>query len=133
MRTADSIASQTLRKVSKTLQAATKAARPKRRTTPRQLAALEAHKFKPGQSGNPSGLPGYDVAAKLAREVIEENYDGIKKGLAKQARAGNAYTFKEVSERGYGKLKQTVEVSDAEKVLERLAAGRRRIVGVVAE
>ena len=64
-----------------------------------------------GVSGNPGGLPGFDVAAHLARTVIEENREAIYEGLSKAAMTGNAYVFKELAERGYGKMKESLEIT----------------------
>ena len=66
--------------------------------------------YVPGVSGNPSGKPGYDVAAALARAVIEGCQVDAYKGLADSLSKGNAYVFKELAERGYGKLKEQYEV-----------------------
>ena len=63
--------------------------------------------YPKGVSGNPGGRQKYDVAAELARAVIEENKEAAYKGLAKALINGNAYVFKELAERGYGKLKET--------------------------
>jgi hypothetical protein len=67
--------------------------------------------YIPGVSGNPSGKPGYDVAAVLARAVIEGCTPEAYKGLAKALSKGNAYVFKELAERGYGKLKEIQQVT----------------------
>ena len=82
--------------------------------------------YVPGVSGNPSGKPGYDVAAALARAVIEGAQQQAYKGLAKQLANGNAYTFKELADRGYGKLKERLEHSVSEDVLKALEEGRKR-------
>jgi Family of unknown function (DUF5681) len=68
-----------------------------------------------GQSGNPGGRPKKDFAAEFARKVLEAqgNEELLAKyatGFARQLAKGNAYTFKELAERGYGKLKETKEV-----------------------
>src|ERR1700679_808320 len=84
----------------------------KRGKHPNSLKALKVAPWPKGVSGNPGGLPGYDVSAQLARAVIEENREAIYIGLAKAAITGNAYVFKEVSERGYGKLKETLDVTN---------------------
>jgi hypothetical protein len=67
--------------------------------------------YPKGVSGNPGGKPQYDVAAELARAVIQEYKLEAFAGLGKQLSKGNAYTFKELAERGYGKLKETKEVT----------------------
>lgn len=84
--------------------------------------------YVPGQSGNPGGLPGYDVAAALARAVIEGAQVDAYQGLAKQLANGNGYVFKELAERGYGAKTQQVrvEVTDTTAIMERLKKGRER-------
>jgi hypothetical protein len=79
-----------------------------------------------GVSGNPGGLPGCDIAAVIARAVIENNQERAYEGFAKQLEAGNAYAFKELADRGYGKLKERLEHSVSEDVLKALEAGRKR-------
>jgi hypothetical protein len=79
-----------------------------------------------GFTPNPSGKPGYDVAAALARAVIEENKPAIYEGLAKALISGNGYVFKELADRGYGKLKEKIELSGDEAILRALDAGRKR-------
>ena len=94
---------------------------------PNSRAQLRPKPWPKGVSANPGGKPGYDVAAKIARTVLEENEEAIYHGLAEAAIKGNAYTFKELAERGYGKLKEHVEHSGDESLLAALAAGRKRV------
>lgn len=123
MRTADNIEEQNAR-------ASTQRTRKKGIGTgnhPNSRAQLRPKPWPKGLSGNPGGKPGYDVAAKIARTVLEENQDAIYDGLAKRAIEGNAYTFKELAERGYGKLVEKHEHSADDLLLAALALGRKRI------
>lgn len=72
--------------------------------------------FPPGVSGNPSGLPGYDVAAAIARRALEQLEREGNAGMLEQLRKGNAYAFSVLADRGYGKVKdkQQIEVTGAE-------------------
>lgn len=86
-----------------------------------------AKPYPKGVSGNPSGKPGYDVAAELARAIISEFKEEAFAGLGKALSGGNAYVFKELAERGYGKLTDKVHVSTDDAIIARLMAGRKRI------
>lgn len=63
-----------------------------------------------GVSGNVHGRP-HDAAAKVARAVFESNEEVIYEAMAKAILKGNAYVFKELAERAYGKVAQAVEMS----------------------
>jgi hypothetical protein len=52
-----------------------------------------------------------DVAAIIARAVLEENQEAAYKALGQALLKGNAYVFKELAERAYGKVAQGVELS----------------------
>lgn len=72
--------------------------------------------WKKGQSGNPGGRPKSDFAAEFARKILlakgdEQLLDEYANGFVAQLRKGNAYTFKELAERGFGKLKEVKEVT----------------------
>lgn len=67
--------------------------------------------WKKGESGNPSGKPGFDVAAYLCRKAIEQNQEEIYKGLSARLIAGEPYLLQVASDRGYGKLKEVREVT----------------------
>jgi hypothetical protein len=97
----------------------------KRGENPKSRANLVAP-WPKGKSANPGGLPGTDVAARIARAVLEANEENIYRGLAERAIEGNAYTFKELAERGYGKLTEHHEHHADDALLAALAAGRKR-------
>lgn len=81
----------------------------KRGTHPNSLKNLAP--YPKGVSGNPGGKPKYDVAGEIARAVIEGNREAVYAGLAKAMIKGNAYVFKELADRGYGKLRESKEVT----------------------
>jgi hypothetical protein len=66
--------------------------------------------WKPGQSGNPSGRPKHDIAAEIAKAVFENNREALYLAYTKAALKGNAYAFKELADRAFGKLKERHEV-----------------------
>jgi hypothetical protein len=70
----------------------------------RQLAALKP--WPKGVSGNPACRPKTDHAAEMARACFEENWDALKVAFTKALLRGNAYAFKELADRAYGKLKE---------------------------
>lgn len=84
---------------------------------PRKVAAasvanLEKGKdfqFQPGQSGNPGGLPGTDLATQHARRFFEES-GSIEGFAAKLPKGFNAHAFNVLRESAYGKAKQQVEL-----------------------
>lgn len=74
-------------------------------------------RWKPGQSGNPGGRPKRDLAQVIARAVFEKNPELIYQAYAKLLAKGSAYGFQVVSDRAYGKLKESVEVTNVYKEL----------------
>ena len=95
----------------------------------RQLAALEPHKFKPGQSGNPSGRP-KNVLSKALRKKLEElesdlpdarqKADVIVDKLYELAAAGNLEAIKIVLDRMEGRPRQSFNVTtDSRERIER--------------
>jgi hypothetical protein len=73
----------------------------------------KATQWKPGQSGNPGGLPKDDVSRAIARAAFENDPAALIKAFQGALRRGNAYTFKELADRAYGKVKDRVEHSGA--------------------
>ena len=97
----------------------------------RKGRASQAHHIAPwrwqkGQSGNPSGRPKHDMAREIAQAVFENNPEAVYKAMAKALTKGNAYVFKELAERGFGKLKETHEVQGLDVLAEALAKARKR-------
>jgi len=72
--------------------------------------------WKPGQPGNPTGKQRTDIAGIIARAILEENQEEVYKALGQALLKGNAYVFKELAERAYGKIKEhaTVEHTGAD-------------------
>ena len=111
-----------------------KAAKPAHRTggEPRKPADAAAHlapyRFKSGAEwkGNAGGRPKNDVSRKICQAIIEDNEETIYKGLGAQLAKGNAYAFKEVSDRAYGKLKESLDVGITDGLADVLAIARKR-------
>jgi hypothetical protein len=57
------------------------------------------------------GLPGTDVAARIARRIFEENEAAIYEGMGKALLDGRAYDFSVLADRAYGKIKDKHELS----------------------
>lgn len=69
------------------------------------------------QKGNPYRLP-----PELARAILEENFQDIKKAFAKLLKRGNLAAFALLAERAYGKVPQPVVVTVRGTRLQRLTA-----------
>lgn len=79
-------------------------------------ANLGPPRWKKGQSGNPGGKPGTDLAALYARRFFEAHPEGISKDMGNELKGFNAYGFSVLADRGYGKAeaKQQVEMTGAD-------------------
>jgi len=71
---------------------------------------IAAWKRQPGHCPNPGGRPKHDLAAEIARAAFENNREALYKAFTKAALRGNAYAFKELADRAYGKLKESHQV-----------------------
>ena len=82
--------------------------------------------YPKGVSGNPGGKPRVDVSAIIARAILEGNQEEIYKALTKALCRGNAYVFKELSDRAYGKVNTPVTVEAGDQLATILTEGRQR-------
>lgn len=81
-----------------------------------------------GVSGNPGGRPKGDLSSEIARAVFENNPEAVYHAMARALMRGNARVFAVLADRAYGKVKDQVEVDVSEAIVERLEAGRRRVL-----
>ena len=95
-----------------------------------QKGNKQGRRFKPGQSGNPGGRPKRDMAAEIAQAIFEENPEAIYRAMLKALKRGNPKVFAVLAERGFGRLKETIELSTNEEVLAALAEGRKRVAAM---
>jgi hypothetical protein len=69
---------------------------------------IAAWRFQPGKSGNPGGVPKHDIAKEIAQAIFANNADMIYAAYTKMLRKGNAYAYQVLSDRAFGKLKETI-------------------------
>ena len=84
----------------------------KRGRHPNSLANLKS--YPKGHTGNPGGRPKTDVARIIAQTIFEQNQEAVYQALGAALLKGNAYVFKELADRAYGKVKESVEVTGAD-------------------
>ena len=87
----------------------------------RDASRIAAWRWQLGKSANPGGLPRHDLAATIARACFENNSDALYKAFSRALLKGNAYAFKELSDRAYGKMKESSSTTSR-----RFATCRRR-------
>lgn len=121
-RTADSIETT---KAANSVQEPNAEPKGKRRMHPNSLKNLVAP-WKPGDVPNPTGKNGQDLAKEIAQAIFSQNGEAIYKAYSKALFKGNAYAFDVIACRAFGKLKEKVEHSVDESLLQRLAEGRKR-------
>lgn len=68
---------------------------------------LKPLRFQPGKLGNPGGRPKVDLAAEVARALFENDAEAIYAAFQKALRKGSPYAFQVLSDRAFGKLKET--------------------------
>jgi hypothetical protein len=86
----------------------------KRGMHPNSRAQLKPKPWPKGKSGNPSGKPGFDVAAYIARKVFQLNAKEIYEGMAQALMEGGGYNFSVLADRAFGKIKDKTELSGPE-------------------
>jgi hypothetical protein len=86
-----------------------------------------------GISGNPAGRPKCDLSSVIARAVFENNPDAIYQAMLRGLAKGNARIFVVLADRAYGKVEHQIEADILENVVEKLAAGRRRVLNGLSE
>jgi hypothetical protein len=73
----------------------------------KRIDQIKPYQFQPGVSGNPGGRPKTDLAAEIARAVFEQDGQAIFEAFRKVLRKGSPYAYQVLSDRAYGKLKET--------------------------
>lgn len=96
-------------------------------TNPKSLANLVApwtSETRPKSPGRPK-----DTAANISRKAFEQNEEQIYIAVVKALLSGSPYAFDVHANRGYGKLKEKIEHSASDELIQRLMAGRKRANG----
>ena len=112
-KTANIIAEQQEMKDSEVSNAEVNAVRSEHGTRQRNRGHENIVKFKwpKGVSGNPSGRPKKDYGRIIAQAALESCPEYIAGRLYDALCKGNAYTFKELCDRAYGKVSDKVELT----------------------
>jgi hypothetical protein len=73
----------------------------------------DGKKFKPGESGNPNGQPKKlpNLTEKLVEHLGATGIDDLIKKLHALAMQGNVKAIEMLLDRGYGKAKETIDLS----------------------
>jgi Family of unknown function (DUF5681) len=93
--------------------------------------ALERNKFKPGQSGNPSGRPKKKPITELYESILNdpEQIAALRKSIIKVLDKGNmamVLHLKEMTDRVEGKVTQPIEADITVNLADAIAAARKR-------
>jgi hypothetical protein len=91
---------------------AEKSSKKGRGKNPNSIANLKP--YRKGQSGNPGGKPKIDCARIIAQAILERNQEAAYVALGAALLKGNAYVFKELADRAYGKVKERLELTGAD-------------------
>ena len=113
MKTSSSIDQQEERKNARDNGASSPTSTPPVRVKMKKLDATRIAKWKwqKGFAPNPTGKNGRnDFAAEIARAAFENNAEALYKAFSKALLKGNAYAFKELSDRAYGRLREQIQV-----------------------
>ena len=78
---------------------------------PRSLANLCAP-WTPESAPRNGGRPKKDMSQEIAKQVFENNPELIYKAFSAQLAKGGAFAFQVLSDRAYGKLKETREIGN---------------------
>lgn len=94
-------------------------------------AALDAVKWKPGQSGNPSGRPKKKLITQMYEEILNdpEHIAAIKAATVKALRNGNmamVLQLREMADRTEGKVTQPIEADISVNLADAIAEARKR-------
>lgn len=65
--------------------------------------------YPKGVTGNPGGLPGTDVAARIARHGFQLNEAAVYEAMTKELLDGKPYAFDVLAKRAYGAVKERIE------------------------
>jgi hypothetical protein len=68
-------------------------------------------RYKKGESGNPSGLPGVNISERIARTALAEYETETVKGLGKKLSKGDVSVFQALSDRADGRVVQKQEIT----------------------
>ena len=118
MKTSASIAEQTERKAARdnrdhpdSLRENTEPVTQKRRRGDASYKArIAPFKWPKGFCPNPGGRPKHDLSEEIARACFENNSEALYKAFSKALLKANAYAYKELADRAYGRLKEHVAV-----------------------
>jgi len=84
------------------------------------------YRWKPGQSGNPGGRPKRDLPAEIAQAVFEKHPKKIAEAMFKALMKGRPKVFKELADRGYGKVAETVILPGIAELPELMVEAQKR-------
>ena len=103
MRSADSIERDSIERDKSRYIAPQKTGKMTSKIRPGSAERIKPWRWKKGCSGNPGGRPKNDLARDIAQAIFENSPEAIYKAFCKSLLKGNAYTFKELAERAFGK------------------------------